>query len=211
MAYPRRKPHRLNGYDYSRTGCYYITICTYKRQKLFGDYLDSRRGDPVWSPVSPCTDDLSVSEHLNLQGSVISTDRIPIFTHPKTDKMIVRLNDAAKLPEQWLLEIRNKFHDIFVSDYAIMPDHIHFILINTSSGVATGDHTGSPLPDVIGWFKTMTANEYIRNVKTSNYTPFEKHVWQRDYYDHIIRNEHDYITTSNYILNNPYIRYHSDN
>ena len=79
-----------------------------------------------------------------------------------------------------------------------MPDHLHFILSKT------GDHAGSPLRDVVTWFKTMTTNEYIRKVKEDEYSPFFKKVWQRGYYEHIIRDEKDYLTKAEYIKNNLY-------
>ena len=66
-----------------------------------------------------------------------------------------------------------------------------------------GDHAGSPLRDIVGWFKTMTTNEYIANVKNNIFPPFDKKIWQRNYYEHIIRDERDYIETKEYILNNP--------
>ncbi len=66
-----------------------------------------------------------------------------------------------------------------------------------------GEHTGSPLHLVIQWFKTMTTNEFIRNVKYHGWEPFENKIWQRNYYEHIIRNEELHNKIANYIRNNP--------
>jgi len=66
-----------------------------------------------------------------------------------------------------------------------------------------GEHVGSPLHRVVQWFKTMTTNEYIRGVKTLGWQPFNGKLWQRNYYEHIIRNEQSYQTISEYIINNP--------
>lgn len=66
-----------------------------------------------------------------------------------------------------------------------------------------GDHAGSPLRRVIQWFKTMTTNDYIRGVKNLGWKPFNKRLWQRNYYEHIIRNERSREKIANYILNNP--------
>ena len=49
----------------------------------------------------------------------------------------------------------------------------------------------------------MTTNAYIQGVKQCLYPPFEKKLWQKSYYDHIIRNENDYQETWMYIENNP--------
>ena len=144
MAYPRRKPHRLNGYDYSRNGCVYITICTYKRQKILSEIC---------------------------RGGVV---------------------------ENGIKELEARFN-IRVNPYVIMPDHIHMMLI-IDHAVKWEEQSPSPtgVDSIICAFKSLTTK--IAN-KTDN-CPGRK-IWQRDYYDHIIRNEYDYITKVKYILNNP--------
>ena len=66
-----------------------------------------------------------------------------------------------------------------------------------------GEHVGSPLRLVVQWFKTMTTNEYIRGVKTLGWQPFNGKLWQRNYYEHIIRDERAFHNISEYIINNP--------
>ncbi len=67
----------------------------------------------------------------------------------------------------------------------------------------SGAHTGAPLPEIVQWFKTMTTNEYIRGVKSYAWTPFIGKLWQRNYYEHIVRNEGALHTIEQYILDNP--------
>ena len=67
----------------------------------------------------------------------------------------------------------------------------------------SGEHIGSPLHRVVQWFKTMTTNEYIRGVKNNGWEPFNWKLWQRNYYEHIIRNEKTYFKIAEYIINNP--------
>ena len=55
----------------------------------------------------------------------------------------------------------------------------------------------------MNWFKTMTANEYIRRVKEHGWTPFSGKFWQRNYYEHVIRNEDELNKIQEYIDNNP--------
>ncbi len=55
----------------------------------------------------------------------------------------------------------------------------------------------------MNWFKTMTTNEYIRGVKERDWPRFEGKLWQRGYYDHIIRSEQDLESIRSYIINNP--------
>lgn len=63
--------------------------------------------------------------------------------------------------------------------------------------------TGSSINRVIQWFKTMTTNEYIHGVKNHSWQPFNGKLWQRNYYEHIIRDEKSYQRISEYIVNNP--------
>lgn len=99
--------------------------------------------------------------------------------------------------EKWLFELKNKFN-ITIDKYCIMSDHIHMILV-----IDTERHAGRSLPDMMQWFKTMTTNEYIKSVKENNIKPFDKKLWQKSYYDHIIRDENDYLTIWKYIEENP--------
>jgi putative transposase len=72
-----------------------------------------------------------------------------------------------------------------------------------------GAHAGAPLPTIVQWFKTMTTNEYIRMVKHAGWTPFRGRLWQRNYYEHIIRNERALERIRDYILTNP-LHWHLD-
>ncbi|MCO5260659.1 MAG: hypothetical protein M9916_10990 [Crocinitomicaceae bacterium] len=49
----------------------------------------------------------------------------------------------------------------------------------------------------------MSTNEYIRGVKNLGWEPFNGKLWQRNYWEHIIRNEQSYHRISEYIINNP--------
>ena len=92
------------------------------------------------------------------------------------------LNSAGEMMEKWLCELKNKFKNIELDEYIIMPNHI---------------------PQIIQWLKTMTTNEYIRNVKQNNWKPFDQKLWQRNYYDRIIRNEKELEKIRKYIFENP--------
>ena len=52
-------------------------------------------------------------------------------------------------------------------------------------------------------FKSITTVKYIRGVKDFGWQPFDRKLWQRNYYEHIIRNEESYQHIANYIVNNP--------
>jgi putative transposase len=66
-----------------------------------------------------------------------------------------------------------------------------------------GEHKGSSLSAVIQWFKTMTTNEYIRNVQQNNWHPFDGKFWQRNYYEHVIRDDNEFNRIREYVAANP--------
>jgi len=78
-----------------------------------------------------------------------------------------------------------------------MPDLLHFIIKITER------HAGRSLRDAMRFFKTITTNEYMQGVKKGHLRPFDKKLWQKSFYDHIIRNEQDYNETWKYIEENP--------
>ena len=89
---------------------------------------------------------------------------ITICTHNRQKLFNTNVGEApcglpADMIKKWLYKLQTKFYGVHVHEYIIMSDHIHFILSKM------GDHTGSPLHEIIDWFKTMTTNEYIKNVK----------------------------------------------
>jgi REP element-mobilizing transposase RayT len=59
------------------------------------------------------------------------------------------------------------------------------------------------LPNVVHRFKSLTTSRYSYGVKQKAWLPFPGKLWQRNYYEHIIRNEYDLNEIREYILNNP--------
>jgi len=62
---------------------------------------------------------------------------------------------------------------------------------------------GKTLGDMIGAFQSITTVNYVDGVKFKNWKSFDKRIWQRNYWEHIIRNENEFIQISEYIRNNP--------
>jgi putative transposase len=127
------------------------------------------------------------------------------------------LNDAGRMIHKWYNELENKFTDIKCHEMITMPNHFHCIIENAIVGVGAdlrvcpnntgehieGEHIGSPLHRVVQWFKTMTTNEYIRGVKQNGWQRFNKKLWQRNYWEYIVRNNNEFNRISQYIINNP--------
>lgn len=99
--------------------------------------------------------------------------------------------------QEKMFSLEERFPEVTIDYYCIMPNHIHFVLIKE------GAHMGAPLHEIIKWFKTQTTNEYIKMVKQNLLPPFNKHVWQRNYFEHVIRGEKDLLEIRRYIENNP--------
>ncbi|NGP89165.1 hypothetical protein G3569_12465 [Aliifodinibius halophilus] len=59
------------------------------------------------------------------------------------------------------------------------------------------------IPKIVQWLKTMTTNEYIKGVKKDQFPPFDRRLWQRNYYDHIIRDKGSLERIRYYIIQNP--------
>jgi REP element-mobilizing transposase RayT len=130
----------------------------------------------------------------------------------------MRLTDAGRMVEKWWKELENKFPSIEIDAFTTMPNHFHGILIIDQSpgternvGAALRGRPGKGHPrrgaptlgDFMGWFKTMTTNEHIRGVKTQNWPAFTARLWQRNYYEHVIRNENELTLIREYIQMNP--------
>jgi len=195
-----RKSIRLKGYDYSQAGMYFITICCH------------RRGNPSWLPFGEISD-----------GQM-------------------QLNDAGMMVENEWLKLSERFKNIQLHEYIVMPNHFHAILeiVGATLVVAQNDgnarvgathvvaqnntgnqnnddsQKGQPqgiaptdteknktIGEMIGAFQSIVTVEYIRGVKTLGWQPFNRKLWQRNYYEHIIRYEKSYNTISEYIINNP--------
>ena len=130
---------------------------------------------------------------------------------------VMHLNEAGRMVEEWYYRCAEHFPDIECLEMVIMPNHFHCIWHNTGtvgadrcvrpnespSGFEPGEHIGSPLHRVVQWFKSMTTNAYIRGVKQNGWPSFHTRLWQRNYYEHIIRNQHSHEEIVAYILENP--------
>lgn len=121
-------------------------------------------------------------------------------------------SSAEYIIVKWLHELERKYINLKLDMFVIMPDHIHFIIFNKGTfDQKTGAHVGAPLHEIVKWYKTQTTNEYIRYVKHGILPAFDKHIWQRGYYEHIIRNEQEYYDICRYISENPMKWYHEHN
>ncbi len=178
MKYDSDKHHRqsirLEGYDYSQNGAYFVTICTYKKQCLFGDITNSK----------------------------------------------MELSEIGAITNKCWNEIPDHFPNVLLDYFVVMPNHIHGIIniVGAKHSHLASTNKVNPLPvnasplqplqpcgtdkgslgAIIQNFKSVTTRK-VNKVLEQQGMP----LWQRNYYEHVIRNEDDLNDIREYIINNP--------
>ncbi len=105
--------------------------------------------------------------------------------------------------EKIYLEMQEKYINIKLHDYIIMPNHLHGVIEINDIQMWAGTRPAPTVSDFIRDFKSLTTLEYLKGVKENRYTNFNKRIWQRNYYEHVIRNEKEYYQIIEYIRTNP--------
>jgi REP element-mobilizing transposase RayT len=123
------------------------------------------------------------------------------------------LSDAGKMIQMVWNKLPIHYDGVDIDQFIVMPNHVHGILVLVGAGPrACPDlKTGRPqgvaptisLPDVMHRFKSFTTKQYRIGINQSQWSPFPGKLWQRNYYEHIIRGEEDLYKIREYIVNNP--------
>ena len=107
----------------------------------------------------------------------------------------VELTAYGKIVDKYINQLNDFYENVFVEQFVIMPNHIHLILFVREDG---SSRTSTPtvkqhsvVPAFVSTFKRFCNKEIGENI------------WQRYYYDHIIRDKRDYEEISKYIYENP--------
>jgi REP element-mobilizing transposase RayT len=111
--------------------------------------------------------------------TICTHNRKSLFGEIFKEQMV--MNRVGDIVYQEWLKIPNRFQGIQLGLFVVMPNHIHGIISILKS------IPGQTIGNIIGAFKSLSANEYIRLMKM-NVKPVEK-LWQRNYYEHIIRDD----------------------
>ena len=104
----------------------------------------------------------------------------------------VSLTEIGKIVEDCLMSLNNENEGIRLDKYVIMPNHVHAIIQLEGS---TGGQGRPPLQRVIQRFKSITTRRCWSFGRTV--------IWQRSFYDRVIRNEREYLQIWQYIDDNP--------
>jgi REP element-mobilizing transposase RayT len=166
----------LKGYDYALAGAYFVTISTQDHVCVFGDVVEG----------------------------------------------VMCLSDAGLMVSTEWGALPARFPGVDLDAFVVMPNHIHGLIV-----FATRVSVGAPLvgaqdvmPNgtcdnrattrvaptlgkVVGAFKSRLTVEYTRGIKTQGWSAFRRRLWQRKFYEHIIRNEASLNRIRQYILDNP--------
>ena len=146
--------------------------------------------------------------------TVVAQDRKRRFGEVVDGTM--QLNDVGRMILRWFYALEQRFANVVCDTVVCMPDHIHFVLIILDDATCAGaeaeteaDNGEDSLPAkpdlsrIVGWFKAMTTNEYIRRVRANEWPPFRKRLWQRNYYESIVHDTESLQRVREYIANNP--------
>ena len=128
----------------------------------------------------------------------------------------MRLNEFGKIVDKKINELK-KYKNVDLDIYYVMPNHVHFIIriVGADPCVRPSSDPHRPFKsrstqgstptvgEYIKRLKTLTTHIYIRNVKNNHWQSFNKRLWQRGYYEHIIRNEKSLNKIREYIQSNP--------
>ncbi len=175
-----RRSVRLEEYDYSQQGAYFVTICTQQRECLLGQVMNTE----------------------------------------------MEINEAGKMVQSIWHNLSIRYPYSVMDEFIVMPNHIHGIIflqelgrgdpcdrpenVGTYDREDLGEYKIRPygtLPKTLGriiqGFKSMTTHQYILGVKKQNWPSFPGKLWQRNYYEHVIRSEEDLNQVREYIQNNP--------
>jgi len=180
-----RRSIRLREYDYSIAGAYFVTVCTQGRECLFGDVVAGE----------------------------------------------MQMNDAGRMVESVWNDLSINYPGVAVDAYVVMPNHFHGIGVLVNEPVGAGPRAcpdvlgqghpqggaptkmgighpqgGAPtlsLFDVMHRFKSLTTARYRHGVKHADWPPFPGRLWQRNYYERVIRNDEELVAIREYIQCNP--------
>ena len=144
-----RRSIRLQGYDYSQPGAYFITSVTHNNEYLFGEVHDGK----------------------------------------------MHLSAAGKIVQRVWLDLPQHYPNVCPDSFCIMPDHIHAII---QIQPVEGGGKAPPLYEIVRALKTFSAKR-VNVLRKMTGQP----VWQRNYYEHIIRDACEWENIQAYITENP--------
>lgn len=214
MGYDPKLHHRhsirLKGYDYSQEGLYFITLCVQNKECLFGPIIDHHMhlndaGKMVEKWIIESKNkypDIEYGEY------VVMPNHFHCILEIATSNKCKNSHNSHKKPDAPVgAPLCGRPLDMVIND-PIIGDHPITESSNPSLDRINNygmhnQHYNATIGKMVDWIKTMSTNEYIKGVKTMNWQRFDGKLWQRNYWEHIIRDQQSYETISSYIVANP--------
>ena len=163
--------------------------------------------------------------------TIVAWQRESLFGEVVDGKMMLNRHGYI-VCDAWF-DLKNHYQHVELGEFVIMPNHVHGIIVLTDDGrdgSSASGGTNSPdityagtdnlpvnqnrpyvksqprhgLPEIIRAFKSFSARRINRQRRTDGIP-----VWQRNYYEHIIRNEREMDNITKYIETNP-LRWNED-
>ena len=188
-----RRSIRLQGYDYSQNGAYFITLCTHNRECLFGQIQNGqmilneygKMVEQCWNNLSNHYDNIELDAYVimpnHFHGIILITDNVDNVDNVRA----IRELPIHELPIHELP--RQRKHELPIHE-----------LPRQQQKQRQQQRRKMLLPKIVGRFKTNSAKQINQMRNTPGIS-----VWQRNYYEHIIRDEKSLENIRNYIINNP--------
>lgn len=106
-------------------------------------------------------------------------------------------NEAGEMIHTQWLSLPERFPGLRLDECVVMPNHFHAILILDAlpQSVEVGQ--------IIGAWKSLTTNRYIDGVHAAGWPTFHRRLWQRNYWEHIVRSDEALVNVRDYITSNP--------
>ncbi|MBW4053973.1 MAG: transposase [Proteobacteria bacterium] len=145
-----RRSIRLKEYNYAEGGAYFVTICAFQRECLFGDVVDGE----------------------------------------------MQLNEIGMIAQDAWDDLPKHYSHVELDQFVIMPNHVHgIVVLNAAVEISPKRHG---FPEIVRAFKSFSAKR-VNQLRVNPGCP----MWQRNYFERVIRNEDDLSKAREYIVNNP--------
>ncbi|MFI5137755.1 MAG: transposase [Sphingobacteriales bacterium] len=224
----------MKGYDYSRAGLYFITVCVRDGELLFGkiendEMLLNGAGKMIqteWEKLPQRFGNIALHEFVVMpnhfhgileigHGGATDAGRqndtgetlvgAALVAAPDEQVDVKDMDDRKNTdpPERADTGDRADMRERAAEDRAATRAAPTVVENDNGDPNDIDEPTRKTLGDMMGAFKSITTVEYIAGVKNLGWAAFRGKLWQRDYYEHIIRNERAYENISDYIISNP--------
>lgn len=191
-----RKSIRLKGYDYSQAGLYFITICTQNRACLFGEIVGGQMVLNVFGEIAidEWEKTEKIRENCRIYESIIMPNHMHGIIEITRKKGSEREIGKFESPSQTIGAIIRGFK---IATIKRIKEH----LLENREEIASTQRTGE-----LQFAPTEFAPEEFAPTEFASAEKIKAldfKIWQRNYWEHIIRNDNEYQRISQYIINNP--------